>query len=93
MAGYSTSNPPVMVSSGIGSGPRLWMYSSVDAGSVVDASGYFTNGYALGMRSGDIVFVIDNDASPIAATSHVVNVSGTTIDLSDGVSIGVTNSD
>lgn len=92
MAGYSTSNPPALVSQAI-AGPRQWVYSSVDAGTVVDGSGYFTNGYDLGMRAGDSVRVIDNDASPVAVTSHTVNVTGTTIDLSDGVSIGVTIGD
>lgn len=89
---YSTSNPPRLVSQPI-AGNRLWQYTSTDAGSVVDASGYFTDGYNLGMRAGDTVIVIDNDASPVAVTMHTVNVSGTTIDLSDGVGIGSTNSD
>jgi hypothetical protein len=89
---YSTSNPPRLVTQGI-AGLRVWEYASTDASTVVDASGYFTNGYDLGMRAGDSVRVVDTDASPVAVTMHTVNVSGTTIDLSDGVSIGSTNSD
>jgi hypothetical protein len=89
---YSTSNPPRLISQAIAS-LRMWEYASTDAGTVVDASGYFTNGYDLGMRAGDTVRVVDTDASPVAVTMHTVNVSGTTIDLSDGVGVGSTNSD
>lgn len=89
---YSTSNPPRLVSQPI-AGLRLWQYASTDGTATVDASGYFTDGYDLGMRAGDTVMVIDTDASPVAVTMHTVNVSGTTIDLSDGVSVGSTNSD
>ena len=92
MAGYSTSNPPYLIMQPIAN-KRIWGYDSTDAASAVDASGYFTNGYALGMRQGDLIFVTDTDASPVITTSHVVNVSGTTVDLSDGVTLGSTNSD
>jgi hypothetical protein len=89
---YSKTNPPAIVWQSI-AGPKLWVYQSTDAASVVDASGYFTNGYDLGMRQNDLCFVTDTDASPVITTSHVVNVSGTTVDLSDGVTIGSTNTD
>lgn len=95
MAGYSTSNPPQLVLQGVGGGAfRLWFYSSVDAGTVVDGSGYFTNGYALGMRAGDSVLVLDNDASPPAKTIHTVaSATSATVDLSDGVAVGSTAGD
>lgn len=94
MAGYSTSNPPALVAGGVGSGPRIWTYSSVDAVSAVRVSGYFTNGYALGMRKGDIVLVLDNDASPITGSWCWVSADTSgTIDLSDGVTVTGTNSD
>lgn len=74
-------------------GPRIWEYRSTDASTAVDASGYFTDGYNRGMRQGDLCLVTDTDASPVITTSHVVNVSGTTINLSDGVTLGSTNTD
>ena len=92
MAGYSTTNPPVAISQTI-AGPKIWIYQSTDAAATVDASGYFTDGYNRGMRQGDLCLVTDTDASPVITTSHVVNVTGTTVDLSDGVTIGSTNSD
>jgi hypothetical protein len=91
---YATSNPPVLVSQTIAGGPKQWVYSSVDADSLVQVSGYFSNGYDLGMRAGDTVMVIDNDASPIAVVHHVV-VSATTtaVDLDDGVAVSGADSD
>lgn len=92
---YSTSNPPCLVCSPLGGGaPRIWTYTSTDAASAVDASGYFTNGYALGLRAGDIMFVVDNDASPLVLTAHIVSsASSTAVDMSDGLVIATTNSD
>lgn len=90
---YSTSSPPRMVlEGGIGGSPSFWVYSSADAKATVDASGYFTNGYDLGMRDGDLIFVYDT-GNKIWST-HTVTVSGTTVDLADGTDIGVsTDSD
>ncbi len=95
---YSTSTPPKLVFQSFGnSGPALWTYESTDAASVVDASGYITNGGALGMKLGDLVWVTDTDASPRITTSHMVaSVSATypgAVDLSDGVTLASTNSD
>lgn len=97
MAGYATTNPPYMITQRLGgSGVALWVYSSVDAATLVQVSGYFTNGYSLGMRAQDIVFVIDNDASPMAVTCHVVQTSTAStglIDLTAGVAVSGSNSD
>lgn len=95
MAGYSTSNPPVLVRQGIGNQtPSKWVYSSVDASTVVDAAGYFTNGHALGMKVNDIVEVTDSDTGLM--TTHIVNsvTAGGAADLTDAVaSTTVTDSD
>lgn len=96
---YSTSAPPVLVSCGplTGSG-QVWYHSSADATAAFDASGFITNGGALGMRVGDIVIHRDTTSTTTATTSHqVVTVSTTypgAVDLSDGVVIGsATSSD
>lgn len=72
---YSTANPPVPVSIGPLAGfnanepggtyttPKLWVYSSADPIATVQGAAYFSNGLTLGMRLGDIVFVIDNNLS------------------------------
>lgn len=73
---YSTSNPPKLSAQPI-AGPRLWIYTSTDVSTDVDDAGYFTNGYLLGMRVGDVVHVIETDNS-YAHTVHSVTVANAT---------------
>jgi hypothetical protein len=86
---YSTSNPPRLVVpsfTNVSGEIGLWDYSSTDAGTSVDASGYITNAKSLGMKAGDIVRVTDTDASPVTVTSHrvvAINTDGSA-DLTDG---------
>jgi hypothetical protein len=83
----------MVLEGGIGGSPSIWVYSSADAHASVDASGYFTNGYDLGMRDGDLAFVYDT-GNKIWSAHTVLNASGTTIDLANGTNVGVaTNSD
>lgn len=88
---YSTSTPPVLQSQPI-NGPRVWFYQSADAQTDVRVSGYFTNGWELGMRAGDIVYVTDTDTQQQSIHS-VVSASSTAVDLSDGTAITNTDSD
>lgn len=95
---YATSNPPFLIAQGVAGSRKVWMYVSTDAASVVRVSGYFTNGYSLGMRANDILIMVDSDASPIAAQIMIVNESSKsgsteTVDVSDGVAITATDSD
>lgn len=94
MAGYSTSNPPILVAGGIGGTPRVWMYVSVDANTAVDAAGYFTNGYSLGMRAGDLVIVQDSDDLVWYGHSVITCTAADGPDLGSGVAISsATNGD
>lgn len=91
---YATSNPPQLIAGGVSGGNRLWFYSSVDAVTLVRVTGYFTNGWALGMRAGDLVIVLDNDASPLTGSlCWVAAASATAVDLGDGVTVTGTNTD
>lgn len=93
---YSTSNPPkCLVQSIANAGAALWTYSSADASTVVRVSGYITNARDLGMKVGDAVITIDNDAVPVVQSMHVVSAinSNGSADLSDGVAVGSTNTD
>lgn len=90
---YSASNPPRLVSQPI-AGLRIWQYTSTDAVATVRVDGYFTDGWDLGMRKGDLVMVLDNDASPITgAWCWVTSASSSGVDLSDGVTITGTDTD
>ena len=93
---YSTSNPPMLIARGIGvDNGNLWVYKSEDAAADINTAGYFTDGYALGMRKNDIVFAIDTNASPIDLTIHgVVSADATNgVDLGDGTEVSGSDSD
>jgi hypothetical protein len=92
---YSTSNPPALVGQTVGGTSRNWVYRSTDAITVVRVDGYITNAKTLGMQAGDMVEVIDTDASPVArqlVNVVAINANGSA-DLSDGVAVTATNSD
>jgi hypothetical protein len=82
---YSTSNPPYLIAGGIGEkGGNLWGYASTDDAATVNSANYFTNGLQLGMKVGDLVAVIDTDASPNTVILMAVNAVGaSTTDLQD----------
>lgn len=89
---YATSNPPALETQAIAS-TRTWIYKSTDTGATVDNSGYFTNGYDLGMRAGDIVKVYDT-TTPAITMHLVITASATAVDLGNGTTVGTaTNSD
>jgi hypothetical protein len=92
---YVTTNPPKLLTQGVGgAGPSIWSYSSTDAAATVDAANYITNGGSLGMKVGDLVFVVDTDASPVITTLHQVSATGDgTTDLNDLTTITQTDSD
>lgn len=73
---YDTANPPYAMGAGplTGAG-KQWGYRSTDVATDVDASGYFTNGDALGMEVGDIVWVTDTDAPNVTTLHRVTAVT------------------
>lgn len=87
---YSTDSPPNVVSQGIGgmTKGKLWMYHSADVHTDVDATGYFTNGHALGMREGDVVLVVETDNS-YALSMH--SVTAVTVGGAATVSLRITS--
>lgn len=68
---YATTNPPQCVTARMGGGLALWLYASEDVHTDVDASDYFSNGHALGMKVNDTVIVTKTTAT-IGATIHTV---------------------
>lgn len=92
---YATSNPPKLMTQPLGGGAgKIWLYRSTDTASDVDAANYITNGGSLGMSVGDLVFVIDTDASPVITTLHQVSATGDgTTDLNNLTTITQTDSD
>lgn len=81
---YSTSNPPMNLVPRIGDGKTIWLYSSDDVHTDVDAANYFSNGDALGMKVGDVVIVADT-TTPFGVTMHQV----TAVTAGGAASIGL----
>jgi hypothetical protein len=92
---YSTSNPPVLVTQPVGGGAgKRWLYRSTDDAATVDSANYFTNGGSLGMAIGDLIDVIDTDASPPILTIHQVSATGDgTTDVNNSTTVTQTDSD
>ena len=93
---YATTNPPVLVvTGGMDGRNKVWFYRSVDAATLVCVFGYFTNGYDLGMRSGDLLIQVDTDASPLSMQLMIVNAATASggVDVSDGLAVTATDSD
>lgn len=92
---YDTSNPPMLIASGLGGAYNLWAYKGTDAATAVRVDGYFTDGYDLGMRAGDLVLSVDTSADPITSQMMIVSTATAAdgVDLSNGTAVTATNAD
>jgi hypothetical protein len=72
---YATTNPPALISQRVGAaGGAIWIYKDGDNITTVTAADYITNGDALGLVAGDVVFHIDTDTN-IATRLQVSSVT------------------
>jgi hypothetical protein len=76
-----------------GNQPMMWSYSSTDAKTVIDGSGYF-NDVSDEVEVGDLIYSFASTGGTATASHHVVvsNASGV-VDCGDAVVIAVTDSD
>ena len=92
---YATSNPPALVEQGgIGNQSAAeWNYSTTDALTAVQVTGYVTNAKSLGMKAGDRVKVVKTDAvPPITQVMVVASITAAgAADLTDGTALGGAN--
>ncbi len=70
---YSESNPPQLISQGIGGSGKVWLYKSTDDEAAYDDTDYITNADDLGMTTGDVVMVIDS-------TNGLASIGKVTVD-------------
>lgn len=83
---YSPFNPPEIIVHGP-PGSREWRYTSTDDEGTVRGAGYFSNGYAIGIRVGDSIVAIDA-SDGYRTTRHAVtspSPSGVDLRLEPGV--------
>jgi dihydrodipicolinate synthase/N-acetylneuraminate lyase len=92
---YSTDGFGALAGQGrAGDLPALYVYTTTDAHTAVDASGYF-NTLSDTLKVGDMIMVHGSTGGTRTLTMHIVvsNASGV-VDVSDGTVIGaVTDSD
>ena len=76
-----------------GAAPQMFSYTSTDAKTAIDAAGYFNDASTL-LNVGDIIYSWASTGGTATASWHVVvsNASGV-VDVGDGVTIAVTDSD
>ena len=68
--------------------PALYVYTSTDAHTAIDASGYF-NDLADTVSVGDMIIVHGATGGTRTVTMHVVvSNDGSTVDIGDGTTIG-----
>ena len=85
---YSTSNPPASISQPLtrgtstftGNKPQVWLYSSTNLTTDLTASGFFSDGYTLGMRPGDLVL----GSQYTSAGSSAITFQGTIASVTTG---------
>lgn len=88
---FSATGLALVAGSKAGNAPQIWSYQSADAIADVNTEGYF-NAVASLMKVGDLVYVYDT-ATPTANLVVVLSNTGTVVDVSNGQSIAVTDSD
>jgi hypothetical protein len=91
MAYSETGLQPIGGQSKAGSAPQMWSYSSADAIATVNTSGYFNDASDL-LKVGDLIYVYDSN-TPTASLAIVLSNASGVVDVSDGTTIAVTDTD
>ena len=69
----TTGGSSAGVAAGTGSGCGLWMYASTNSSTEVIAANFFSDGYYLGMRVGDVVICAGATGSSGLLCMHTVS--------------------
>lgn len=91
MAYSATGLQPIGGQGKAGTAPQMWSYTSADAIATVNTEGYF-NAAADLLKVGDLMYVHDS-ATPTGSLVIVLSNTGTVVDVSNGTTIAVTDSD
>tara|TARA_A100001011_G_scaffold395285_2_gene489845 strand:- start:738 stop:1019 length:282 start_codon:yes stop_codon:yes gene_type:complete len=93
MAYSSTGLQPIGGQAKAGNAPQVWSYTSTDAKTAIDASGYFNSASDL-LKVGDLIYVFASTGGTATFSFHPVvsNASGV-VDIGDGTAISATDSD
>lgn len=91
MAFSRTGWNPIGGMSKRGSAPQMWTYTSADAIATVNTEGYF-NSVSDEVKVGDLIYVHDSNTPTANLVIVLSNASGV-VDVSNGTTIAVTDSD
>lgn len=91
MAYAATGLNPIGGQSKKGSNSAMWSYTSADAIATVNTAGYFNDASQL-LAVGDVVFVYDSNTPTLSIVMVKSNASGV-VDVSDGTTVAMTDSD
>lgn len=76
-----------------GNAPQMWTYTTTDAIADVNTAGYFNSAASL-LKVGDIIFCHTSTGGSAAMTIVWVNANnGSTVDVTDGLTVTATDSD
>ena len=64
------AGPARIASTGSGLNSNLWIFASTDTTSSPFTAGYFSDGYSLGMKTGDVVICVGQTST--VTSSHVL---------------------
>lgn len=91
MAYSVTGLQPIGGQSKAGSAPQMWSYTTTDAIATVNTAGYFNDASDL-LKVGDLMYVYDSNTPTASLVIVLSNASGV-VDVSDGTTIAVTDTD
>jgi len=93
MAYAAAGLQPIGGQSKSGNAPQIWSYTSTDAKTDIDASGYFNSASDL-LKVGDLIYIYASTGGTATFSLHPVvsNASGV-VDIGDGTAISATDSD
>jgi len=82
---------PIGGQSKAGNAPQMWSYKSADAIADVNTEGYFNDASDV-LKVGDLIYVFDSNTPTANLVVVLSNTSGV-VDVSNGESISVSDSD
>lgn len=91
MAYSVTGLQPIGGQSKAGSAPQMWSYTTTDAIATVNTAGYFNDASDV-LKVGDLMYVYDSNTPTASLVIVLSNASGV-VDVSDGTTIAVTDTD
>ncbi len=91
MAYSATGLVPIGGQSKAGNAPQMWAYTTTDAIATVNTAGYFNDASEL-LKVGDLMYVHDSN-TPTGSLCIVLSNASGVVDVSDGTTIAVTDSD